>query len=218
MTARAAACVPASYRSRIDEGPEPEILGRIENAAIDLVLWRRELPFALAHWLDTRKPHQLPSGRILVGLDDLVAGVAAMVPGKSRPARLLAADIIDLARRYAGFTGMDLVDIRLDVIRHDACWRFHRDMVPLRLITTYRGRGTQIPPFEEAERALAEQRSYCGPLEELSCGTVALFRGDPNDSGQGMLHRSPPVAGTDITRLLLCLNQPSAVSPHRWTP
>jgi len=210
--------VTVSTHSRVAEDSLSGVLERIAEPYVDLVLWHRTLPAAIIDWLDASAPDRLPHGRILVAAAELEAGIATLVPARNGMMQWLAADIADLARRFAAIARTELVDIRLDVIRRDACWRFHRDMVALRLLTTYRGPGTQIPPLDAASRALAEQRAYRGPLDELRRGTVALFRGDPHDEGTGLLHRSPPVAGTDITRLLLCLNAPSLASPRQWRP
>lgn len=93
------------------------------------------------------------------------------------------------------------------MIDHDACWRFHRDHVGLRLNTTYRGPGTQWPPLEHAPRALKAQRRYRGPLNELPAFSVGVFKGVPRAGNGAVVHRSPPVEGTGQTRLFLCLNE-----------
>lgn len=205
----------------IAESADPDVLGSIRTAAIDLALWTRTLPPLLADWIEGERPARLPDDRKLVRLEHLEAALEAMVRprGATRLARaLLVADIADLARRFAAIAATDIVDIRLEVIRHNACWRFHRDITPLRLLTTYRGPGTQLPPADRADQALREQRNYRGPLTEFPRYAVALFKGDPDDTGQGVLHRSPSIVGTRIARLLLCLNLPSRASPELWTP
>jgi hypothetical protein len=128
----------------------------------------------------------------------------------------LAADIIDLGRRFADLFGLEAVDLRLEALAHDACWKFHRDHVPARLVTTYGGPGTEwvVPAF--GARAVEEQKDYNGPLERLSAGDVAIFRGCQPGHDHGIVHRSPPVAGTGVTRLFLCLNLPSPASPPLW--
>lgn len=205
----------------VAESADPKVLDSIRTAAIDLALWTRTLPPLLADWIESERPARLPDDRKLVRLEHLETALDAMVRprGATRaPRALLVADIADLARRFAAIAGTGIVDIRLEVIRHNACWRFHRDVTPLRLLTTYRGPGTQLPPVDLAEQALHEQRDYRGPLTEFPRHAVALFKGDPNGTGQGVLHRSPPITGTRIARLLLCLNLPSRASPELWTP
>ena len=55
----------------------------------------------------------------------------------------LIADVADLVKHFAYLSGCDTVRVRLDVIDHNSCSKWHRDSVALRLITTYRGPGTQ---------------------------------------------------------------------------
>jgi hypothetical protein len=124
------------------------------------------------------------------------------------PARaLLIADIAGLAANFARIAALRRVDLRLEAIDHDSCWRFHRDRVGLRLNATYRGPGTQWPPLELAARASRAQRRYRGALNELPRFAVGLFKGERRADAAAILHRSPPVAGSGITRLFLCLNE-----------
>ncbi|MEI9985701.1 MAG: DUF1826 domain-containing protein [Aliidongia sp.] len=124
--------------------------------------------------------------------------------------------MIDLAARFALLAQSDLVDLRLEAMTHDGCWRFHKDRVRLRLLATYCGPATQIVAAEHAAQALRQQRAYDGPIEALSNGDVALFKGDHAEPGSGVVHRSPPVQGTGAARLLLCPELPSAASPPEF--
>jgi hypothetical protein len=67
------------------------------------------------------------------------------------------------------------------------------------------------------DKALQAQRAYLGPIVQLPAFAVALFKGDQVTEGSGVLHRSPPIAGTGMTRLVLCMDGPSAASPPMWT-
>ncbi|HVJ53251.1 MAG TPA: DUF1826 domain-containing protein [Aliidongia sp.] len=200
---------------------QAEILAHILEPAIDLVLWRRTMPAEFELWLDALAPARLPTGRVLVrpGAETREA-VAAILDASGTPngpmARLLAEDVVDLASRFAAIAASEEVDVRLDAIRNDACWKFHRDHVRLRLLTTYRGPGTEIAPPEMAERAMREQTDYSGPVETLDRHAVALFKGDRDDPGRGTVHRSPPIEGSGATRLMLCINLPSIASPDPW--
>jgi hypothetical protein len=65
--------------------------------------------------------------------------------------------------------------------------------------------------------ALREQRDYRGPMEELPRFAVALFKGSRADRPEdGIVHRSPPIAGTGQCRLVLYLNERSEISPPLW--
>ena len=202
-------------------GDDPGILAKIAEPSIGLALWRRRLPQELASSLPRLPPRRLPEGRVLVRLGDLEASTARLLaplrPRHGMAADLLAADMIDLATRFARLAESDVVDLRIEIVRHDACWKFHRDSVRLRLLTTYLGPETQIVPAAEADRALRLQRDYHGPYLPVPEHAVALFKGNLAEPGTGIVHRSPPIAGTGRYRLVLCVNLPSSSSPELWS-
>ncbi|MBM3515634.1 MAG: DUF1826 domain-containing protein, partial [Alphaproteobacteria bacterium] len=129
---------------------------------------------------------------------------------------LLFSDVDELVSAFARITQSDLVDVRLERVSNDACWKFHRDCVEARLLTTYRGATTEWVQPIHAGQALRQQKQFEGPVERLLIHDVAIFKGSCAGEGSGIVHRSPPIAGTGRTRLLLCLNTPSAVSPEPW--
>lgn len=134
-------------------------------------------------------------------------------PQRTQGAQPLFADLVDLADRFCAIAGTDLVDIRLEALAHDGCWKFHYDNVPLRLIATYRGPGTQWVAPADSERALSEQRDYAGEVHDVPTHAAALFRGTATGAADAVVHRSPPIAKSGRSRLLLVLNLPSPASP-----
>lgn len=201
----------ATVDPRVVEGVDVSSLRRINTDDVVLAIWRRSLPMELMHWLDDLPAHHLPEGHFigpaacvsarlstlceLVGLDD----------GIER--RHFIADVAQLARAFATLVGKPDVDVRLEAVDHDSCWRFHRDHVGYRLNATYRGPGTQWLAPEHADRALRLQRRYRGPLHELPRFAAGLFKGVTRAGAKAVVHRSPPVAGSGRTRLFLCLNE-----------
>lgn len=207
--------------------PSPVVVGhgmddlaRIRLPGIELALWRRDLPAPLAEALATLDPAGYPDGRVLARPPDLATAIGSLIAPSAlagtAAGRLLAADIEALAQRFAALFAAAAVDIRLEALGHDACWKFHRDHVPARLVTTYAGPGTEWVLPAHGASALDDQKDYTGPMERLAAGEVALFRGCQPGHDHGIVHRSPPVAGTGITRLFLCLNLPSPASPGLW--
>jgi hypothetical protein len=198
------------------------VLDTVRRENTSLAVWDRDPPRALLHGLATACPAHLPQGRMLVWLPDLSAALASMMArtpmGSTVLGRLLLDDMTMLVKRFAAIAETDVVDIRLDRLRHDSCWKFHRDQVKLRLLATYRGPATQIVPGAYGQAALEDQRAYKGPLESLPDGAVALFKGAKAGPDKGVVHRSPPIVGTGLVRLLLCLNLPTDVSPRLWEP
>jgi len=191
---------------------EPDVLAGAARGTADLALWHRPAAPARERWLDTLPGDRLPTMRTEASPGAVRALVLEACTeaghGATDPVvAALAADIADLAGRVCRLAGTAAADLRLDAIDHDACRRFHRDRVALRLVATYRGPGTQLVPPEHAAEALRLQGDYRGPLHDLDRRTVALFRGSA-DGGAGVVHRSPPVSGRGMTRLLLCLSVP----------
>lgn len=223
----ASADQPATALLRTDRADD---LWRIRDPDVALVLWQREPVPGLAAWLAALPARRLPDTRVLVTEATLSPALTQACDDADMPGgpfrRAFLADAMRLARLFLDVMDAATVDVRLNVIRHDACWRFHRDYVPARMLTTYRGAATQWVTPANAADALAAQRAYAGPIERFPDHAVGLFKGeraiasltgDLAVAGQGIVHRSPPIAGTGETRLLLCLNLPSETSPAAWS-
>jgi uncharacterized protein DUF1826 len=197
--------------SPIVKGAAGAVLNGILDDGVALAVWTRRGPPGLAAWLDALPPEHLPDGRFVCEPAEVPARLAVLcdqVGLTDGPARtLLIDDIAGLAARFARIADARRVDLRLEALDHDSCWRFHRDRVGFRLNATYRGPGTQWPPLELAARALRAQRRYRGALNELPRFAVGLFKGERRAGPAAILHRSPPIAGSGTTRLFLCLNE-----------
>jgi len=195
-------------------------LAAVNRPDTELVIWRRALPLCLMNWIEHIDFADLPDIRILIQPQALrrallpLLDASGMPPGDMR--ELLIADVDDLVWRFSKVAWTELVDVRLQRVSHDACWKFHRDCVEARLLTTYSGPATEWVQPIHAERALREQKLFKGPVEQLQNNDVAIFKGSSAGPGCGIVHRSPPIAGSGRTRLLLCLNKPSATSPKLW--
>ena len=198
-----------------------EGLAAISSPTTELVIWERSLPSHFQTWLEELEPSQLPNLRILVQPHDLPRALMQHFDNFDMPNEKmrgsLTSDIDRLVTVFARITRSAYVDVRLDRISHDACWKFHRDSVATRLLTTYRGPGTEGVQQQQAAHALRKQKDYKGPIELIERNDVAIFKGSCAGSGSGIVHRSPPIADTGCTRLLLCINTPSAVSPEKWS-
>lgn len=206
-------------------GEAPAVLAAVARPEVGLAVWRRRRDERFVAWLDGLSADDLPSGRLLLRPDQAKRAVTCLLGAAQRRKPdtehaafqdSLAADVAALTRLFADLTGNRLVDLRLEALRHDACWRFHFDHVRLRLLCTYCGPATQWVPPEARKAALTDQRAYGGPLHELPRFAVALFKGALAPGQVGVVHRSPPLAGSGRSRLLLCLNEPSSISPLPW--
>ncbi|WP_282606231.1 DUF1826 domain-containing protein [Pelagibius sp. Alg239-R121] len=192
----------------------------VNNPDVALAIWRRSLPAHLRVWLDRLDPSELPDVRLLVRPADLHRALQPLLDEAGMPngpmRDLLVGDISTLVQLFADIVRTDLIDVRFERISHDACWKFHRDCVDARLLTTYRGATSEWVHPSDSEAAISQQKSFLGPIQRLAADDVAIFLGSCAGPGTGIVHRSPPVAGTGETRLLLCLNKPSVTSPDQW--
>jgi len=113
------------------------------------------------------------------------------------------------------------VGLRINTLEQSMCPRFHVDHVPVRLITTYGGAGTEWLPDAYADRTKLgphikrTNNSECdvmiqeNKIQQLNAGDVALMKGEKWDGneGRGLIHRSPHSASTstktNVRRLLI---------------
>lgn len=85
--------------------------------------------------------------------------------------------------------------MRLEVIDGDLCRLFHADYLTYRRLPTHVGQGTQRIRADEIKT-----------IAQLNTGEVAFFKGRLLAEDRPSLPRSPPIAGTGETRLLLVLD------------
>lgn len=181
---------------------DPAVLERIHDEPIHLALWQRRRPVDL-DWLDTLDLDEI--GDVQESL--AVTHLAAAVPGaladagypEQREIAALATEIVVLARRFARILGSDDVRIRLEVVETDACRKFHMDHVKARLLMPLTQPGTQWIEADDGPDA---------PINHLRAGDVGLFKGRVWAREPAILHRSPPINGTGVSRLLLVLDLP----------
>lgn len=192
----------------IDE--TPEILRSIRRKNVDLVIWRRDVSPLLSSWIRSSPINDWPSLRQNLKPENVSRmlrqhfSAAGMIDCTG--SRLLIDDVKQLVVLYANAMGVENVYLRLEAVHDDACQKFHRDCVSARLLTTYRGPGTEWVAPENSSRALTLQQDYDGELMRVPPGAVALFKGCLDSGEAGVQHRSPKISGSGESRLLLCIN------------
>lgn len=171
------------------------MLDAIDDPVVTLAVWQRSSPLARPDLTG------VPTIRFASHSGSVAHGIASALAGLQPQDwhHLLATDVQHLARLYAALTGEDRVEVRLERVTGDGCWKFHADYVALRLITTYCGRATQWLP--QGASVEAEPRT-------LAPGDVGLFKGRERAGERAIIHRSPPIAGTGEDRLLLVIDAP----------
>ncbi len=123
------------------------------------------------------------------------------------------ADVDDVIAMYRCLFEPETVGLRLHVLKGTMCPRFHVDRVPVRLLCTYLGIGTEWLREAQVTRPdrpgpLPDQSVDTGDIERLATGAIGLLKGEAweGNEGRGLVHRSP--APGDHPRLVLALDWP----------
>ena len=139
------------------------------------------------------------------GADDGVDG-DALAPELARTFKrqlpALEGDILFLAELLRDLTGADSIGVRLMRLEKPACPNLHFDRVGLRLVTTYRGPGTEYVPDRwtadgpAASPNLREGKGLTAieePVRTSGAGDVLLLKGTlwEGNEEHGAIHRSP---------------------------
>lgn len=113
------------------------------------------------------------------------------------------ADVDELIEMYQCLFEPEAIGLRIHVLADTMCPRFHVDRVPVRLLCTYRGPGTEWLPEPLVTRPagtgpLPEQTVPSDQIQTIPTAAVALLKGEAweGNEGRGLVHRSPQPDGT----------------------
>ncbi|NVK23276.1 MAG: DUF1826 domain-containing protein [Kangiellaceae bacterium] len=182
----------------------PKGLLDIHEPACAAAIWQRNPLPRFQNWIEALPPEKLPKARLILRPDavcDALLNVAERCGTTECPERdMLIEDASALAAIFANVMQAEYLRLRLDVVDTNACRKFHIDAVKARLVCTYRGTGTQY--------GLSENGQDPAEIVTVPTGAPIVLRGTrwPETPLSSLLHRSPPIAGTGETRLLLVLD------------
>jgi hypothetical protein len=174
-------------------------LAAIRKPGRAAAIWRRDVPTGFQAWLDALPPRHLPRGRVVLGPDAArdatrhLCDIAGMRAGPERDG--LCDDVAALARALDA----TCLRLRLDPVDGEGCSRFHVDRVRARLVCTLRGPGTEYGISTDGR---PPRRVFEVPTGAPIVLRGTLWPGEPT----GLMHRSPPIEGTGIIRLVLVLD------------
>jgi len=120
-------------------------------------------------------------------------------------------DILFLANDFLEFAPSGTATLHLRIIADDACRKFHTDGYPLRLFTTYWGKGTEWLPEDAVDRsALGTQNDRIvrvpAMIRQMEAGEVGILKGESPSSARsvlGIVHRSPEMTQPGEKRIIL---------------
>nr|BFD38650.1 DUF1826 domain-containing protein [Pseudomonas sp. FFPRI_1] len=197
-------------------GEIPAVLAQVLEDEVNLSLWQRRLPAHIADFgellLSLNEPLaeslclELADEEAVPNLQGLASGFSDLEGYDG-----FIADVSWLVSAFACLLGARRVGLRLRVLDKAMCPRFHVDHVPVRLITTYAGIGSQwlregVMDRQQLGQAGAEPRDPA-LIQQMGSGAVALFKGEKwhGNEGFGLIHRSPQPAPGE-RRLILTLD------------
>lgn len=187
----------------------PERLSAITEKNSAALIWRRDMPADVLTWLDALSPKRLPSTRLVLRPASVGKAVEQIFDATGMPRgperSWLEGDIADLAQRFADIMSAPYLRLRLQAVATDACRKFHIDAITARLICTYRGPGTQF--------GISDGGDEPEHPAQVATGVPMILRGTrwPSDPPAGLVHRSPPIAGTGTTRFVLVIDPVEAL-------
>ena len=193
-----------------------EVFGEVLRDGVNLAIWQRQLPPQISDFasallaqgeslaesmvLELADPEAEPN---LSGLVDAYSDL----PGQTA----FLQDVSWLVSAFACLFDAKSIGLRLRILDKAMCPRFHVDHVPVRLITSYAGVGSEwLAEGVMARRRLGEpaaEPSDPSLIQRAEAGHVLLAKGEKwiGNEGGGLIHRSPqPPAGE--RRLLLTLD------------
>jgi len=205
------------FSSQLEQDVDPSILTSIYEAPVNISVWQRQLSPKLigmiASFIGVNPNFKVS---MTVSPDSSLSSVLDAL-GEPEANLPLAKDISQLVEMFCCLFEQERVGLRLTVLNHAMCPRFHVDRVPCRLVTTYQGPATQWLPNAEADRSklghgnggLPNKESglytHSNVAQQINAGDVALLKGElwEGNEGAGLIHRSP---STEQARLLLTLD------------
>ena len=206
--------IPLRPVIRQTRGETPLALSDILEDGVNLALWQRQLPLHIAEFgallVSLNEPLadsmviELDSEDAVPNLQDLASSCRDLEGYEG-----FIADVSWLVSAFACLLGAKRIGVRLRLLDKAMCPRFHVDHVPVRLITTYAGIGSQwlregVMDRRKLSQADAEPSER---IEQIHCGEVALLKGTKwhGNEGYGLIHRSPALKA-DERRLILTLD------------
>ncbi|VVN24854.1 hypothetical protein PS862_01739 [Pseudomonas fluorescens] len=198
------------------QGEAPQALARILDDGVNLAVWQRQLPVHIADFaclllsLDESLAEslslELADEEAEPDLHGLASGFSDLEGYEG-----FITDVSWLVSAFACLLGAKRIGLRLRVLDKAMCPRFHVDHVPVRLITTYAGIGSQWLKEGVMDRGQLGQPDAQPQgdalIQQIASGDVALLKGEKwhGNEGCGLIHRSPQPAPGE-RRLILTLD------------
>lgn len=204
---------PASHQ----HGASPVVLSEIFSATTSVVRWQRTQNKVIKAYFDTVAPTLGQGIRQVFPVDSLRQDLDDILPDALGKAQAIE-DVHLLADMLTCLFDCSEVGLRLAAVDRAMCPRFHVDNIPVRLITTYSGPGTQWLPNElaaqdklgHASRGLPDDQSGlyadAADIQSMQTFDVGLLKGAVfGEDHPAAIHRSC-LPDAEKLRVLLTLD------------
>ena len=203
---------------RAATGPAPSVLADVYADDVNIAVWRRSIGGALRTEVENIiNADNAISVSMTIAPQDVADAIMEAISHCDTTA--LSGDVSALVGMFCDLFELKRVGLRLVTLSQAMCPRFHTDMVPCRLITTYSGVATEWLPHAAVNRSRLGQGNGGLPdeasglfasandVQQVRCGDVALLKGEgwAGNEDAGLVHRSPAVP-TGGRRLLLTVD------------
>ena len=181
-------------------------LAVIFEPAMQVCSWQRDIDNAITSYLKdldglgTVQMREVLKTNERAQLADLPAG---------RGLELLRDDVALLTEILCELVGCPSVGLRFASVDNAMCPRWHVDRVPVRLLCTYLGVGTEwLEDQSVAKSKLSDPEIAEGTYQRAAIGDVLLLKGAlwQDNEGLGAIHRSPAIVPDAQRRMLLTLD------------
>ncbi|WP_434952637.1 DUF1826 domain-containing protein [Shewanella sp. HL-SH4] len=211
--------IHSTLSRRSVKGDDLAIFTDIYQPETNMVIWQRSMSEALSLAVRTFVNTSTTKQTILAVTPQDTQQKLYDIFGQTDAVTLISHDISQLVDMFCCLFDQKRVGLRLTILDHAMCPRFHVDRIPCRLVTTYQGIATQWLEHKDVVRSKlgagnqghADENSglfdHQNKIQHLNTGDVALLKGELWDEhqGAGLVHRSPPLTVGE-SRLLLTID------------
>ncbi|MDP4489611.1 DUF1826 domain-containing protein [Pseudoalteromonas piscicida] len=184
------------------------VLTKIYEPDTNIVIWQHALSPALkaefGRYLETAKELELA---LQIATSNITCEVSEPLK-RLNFSDAMVAHIIEIVDMFSCLFELRVVGFRLKMLKTAMCPKFHVDKVPVRLVTTLVGEGSEWLRNQHVSRD-GNKLTVASEADaiQLACGDVALLKGErwEGNEGRGLVHRSPAVVIGE-KRLLLTLD------------
>lgn len=196
----------------------PDVLSDIYNHQITIAIWQRSLSDDIYNYVQAllRSPQKIAL-KLVATPHQLQHELQRIFPeivntnDHTFTHHEFLRNIDEVLDMFSCLFDVKSIGFRINTLEHAMCPRFHVDHVPVRLVTTYGGAGTEWLPAacaslsELGPDACAVADEHSGiigipqAIQQLSAGDVALLKGEnwAGNEGRGLIHRSPSCKTSD---------------------